>query len=91
MENNDILRRIRYVFDYSEPKMAKIFSLADYEVTREEVSDWLKKDDEEGFQKFNDKMLAIFLNGLITEKRGKKDGPVPIPEKHLSNNTGRAL
>ena len=30
--------------------------------------------------------LAIFLNGLINDMRGKKDGPQPEPEKSLSNN-----
>jgi uncharacterized protein YehS (DUF1456 family) len=30
--------------------------------------------------------LATFLNGLIIEKRGKKEGPQPIPEKQLNNN-----
>ena len=31
-------------------------------------------------------MLATFLNGLIIDKRGKKDGPQPKPEKTLNNN-----
>ena len=30
--------------------------------------------------------LALFLNGLIIDKRGKKDGPQPKPEQRLSNN-----
>jgi len=30
--------------------------------------------------------LAIFLNGLINDKRGKKDGPQHEPEKRLTNN-----
>ena len=30
--------------------------------------------------------MATFLNGLIVDKRGKKDGPQPEPEKQLSNN-----
>ena len=28
----------------------------------------------------------FFLNGLITDKRGKNDGPQPVPEKQLTNN-----
>jgi hypothetical protein len=31
-------------------------------------------------------MLATFLNGLINDKRGKKDGPQPQPEKRITNN-----
>jgi len=86
MTNNDILRRIRYIFDYSDSKMISLFALADHRVTREEISAWLKKDDDPAFRKCNDTQLAIFLNGLINDKRGKKEGPQPEPEKHLTNN-----
>ncbi|WP_394348520.1 YehS family protein [Litoribacter populi] len=33
-----------------------------------------------------DKDLSAFLNGLIIDKRGKKDGEQPKPEKNLNNN-----
>jgi uncharacterized protein YehS (DUF1456 family) len=84
--NNDILRRIRYIFDFSDSKMIAVFGLADYPVTREEISDWLKKDVDIAYQKCSDTQLAIFLNGLIIDKRGKKEGPQPEPEKRLTNN-----
>ena len=86
MTNNDILRRIRYIFDFNDSKMITIFGLADYKVTREQISDWLKKDDDPAYKACNDTQLAIFLNGLINYKRGKKDGPQPAPEKKLNNN-----
>lgn len=86
MTNNDILRRIRYTFDYSDPKMAEIYRLADQPVTREQVSGWLKKDDDPDFQACSDVELAIFLNGLIVERRGRKEGAQPEPEKKLNNN-----
>ena len=86
MTNNDILRRIRYVFDFNDTKMIAIFALADYKVTREQISAWLKKDDDPDYKTCSDTQLAIFLNGLINHKRGKKDGPQPTPEKKLNNN-----
>ena len=86
MTNNDILRRIRYIFDFNDSKMIAIFGLADHKVTRGQISDWLKKDDDPAFQKCSDTDLAIFLNGLINDKRGKKEGSQPEPEKHLTNN-----
>lgn len=86
MTNNDILRRIRYLFDFNDTKMITIFGLADHEVTREQISDWLKKDDDPDYKSCSDTQLAIFLNGLINHKRGKKDGPQPTPEKKLNNN-----
>ena len=86
MTNNDILRRVRYIFDFNDSKMIAVFKLADYQVAREQVSDWLKKDDDPAYKSCSDRQLAIFLNGLIIEKRGKKDGPQAEPEKNLNNN-----
>ena len=84
--NNDVLRRVRYIFDLSDSKMMAIFSLADYKATREQISAWLKKDDDSDYKSCSDTLLATFLNGLIVDKRGKKDGPQPKPESSLSNN-----
>lgn len=63
-----------------------IFGLADLEVTREEVSQWLKKEDDPDYKSFYDVKLSSFLNGLINHNRGKKEGPQPDPEKKLNNN-----
>jgi len=86
MINNDILRRVRYTFDFNDSKMIAIFGSADHPVTRAQISDWLKKEDDPAYRKCNDMLLAIFLNGLINDKRGKKEGPQPEPEKRLTNN-----
>jgi len=86
MTNNDILRRIRYIFDFNDSKMIAVFGLADHQVTREQISGWLKKNDDPAYLKCSDTLLAIFLNGLINDKRGKKEGSQPEPEQRLTNN-----
>lgn len=86
MNNNDILRRIRYIFDFNDTKMIKVFRSADARVTREQVSDWLKKEDNPAYRELNDEMLAMFLDGLISEKRGQKNGSMRAPETRLTNN-----
>lgn len=86
MTNNEILRRIRYLFDFSDLKMIALFKLANYDVEKKEVSDWLKKENDPLLIEIADKELAIFLNGLIIEKRGKREGPQPEPEDRLNNN-----
>ena len=86
MTNNDILRRLRYIFDFSDSKMISLFGLANLEVTRGQVSDWLKKEDDPAYKNCPDTKLAIFLNGLINDRRGKKEGPQPKPETRLTNN-----
>ena len=86
MTQNDILRRIRYILDLDDSSMISVFSQAELDVTRAQISDWLKKDDDPAYQPLSDLELAAFLNGLIVEKRGKRDGPQPTPEKKLNNN-----
>jgi uncharacterized protein YehS (DUF1456 family) len=84
--NNDILRRVRYIFDFDDSKMIELFAMADHQVTRSLISSWLKKDEDPGFIVINDNQLAIFLNGLINYKRGRKEGEQPVAEKQLNNN-----
>ncbi len=86
MTNNDILRRIRFLFDFSDSKMIEIFAIADFQTNRAQISNWLKKDDDPDFQEITDTLLATFLNGLIVDKRGRKEGPQPIPENRINNN-----
>ena len=86
MTNNDVLRRVRYIFDISDSKMISIFSLADKAVTRQEISNWLKRDDDPEYINCPDIQMATFLNGFINEKRGKREGEQPKPETQLTNN-----
>jgi len=86
LNNNDVLRRIRYTFDFNDSKMIDIFRLGDLKVSRSQVTNWLKKEDDPLFQSCNDTQMVIFLNGLIIDRRGKKEGPQPQPEKRLNNN-----
>lgn len=86
MTNNDVLRRIRYAFDFNDDKMMALFALAGPAVTREEVSAWMKKDDDPALRPMSDRLLAIFLNGLIIDRRGKREGDQPEPEDRLNNN-----
>lgn len=86
MTNNDTLRRIRYIFDFNDDRMINLFLLGGKEVSRAEVSNWLKKEDHEDFKSLYDKDLAIFLNGFIAFKRGAREEGPPKPEKTLTNN-----
>ncbi|MFT7405186.1 DUF1456 family protein [Zhongshania sp.] len=86
MVNNDVLRRVRYIFDFNDSKMIAIYGLADHHVSREDVSAWLKKEGDEDYEECSDLLMAAFLNGLITDMRGAKDGQKPVIEKRLTNN-----
>ena len=86
MTNNDVLRRIRYTLDLDDADVIRIFSLGNLEVTRSQISAWLKKDDAEDFERCKDVEFAAFLNGLIVDKRGPRDGPAHENEQKLNNN-----
>lgn len=86
MNNNDILRSLRYTFDFGDDRMIKLFELGGKTVTRAEVSNWLKRDDDAEFVGIYDKDLAYFLNGLIIYNRGQKEDQLPVAEKTLTNN-----
>lgn len=66
--------------------MVKIFEKAGQKVSLQQISGWLKKDDEQGYEPIYDIDLAYFLNGFIIEKRGQKDDKLPVAEKKLNNN-----
>ena len=86
MTNNDILRRLRFIFYFGDAQMMALFASGGFNASRELVSDWLKADDKPEFKELRDVHLAIFLNGLINKKRGKREGEQPEPEKKLNNN-----
>lgn len=89
MTNNDILRRLRYALDISDPAMIKIFKLSEYEIDQPGLTALLKKEDEEGYIDCSDKIMELFLDGLIVSKRGRKEtkpGQVKKSGSPLTNN-----
>ena len=86
MNYNDILKRLRYTFEYSDDTMMDIFLKGGESVDRATLSNWMKADDHDEFQLMVAKQLTVFLNGLIVLNRGpNREGP-PKTEKYLTNN-----
>ena len=86
MTNNDFLRRLRYALNIKDNVMVQIFKKGDIVLTREDVIDYLKKDIDEGFKKLNNNDLIAFLDGLIIQKRGKREDGTPIPQVKVTKN-----
>jgi len=86
LDNNDILRRVRYIFDFSDQIMLSIFKLGGYEGSKPELITWLAREGEPDYVLCEDEKLARFLNGLIIKNRGPKGDGIPEPESVLSNN-----
>ena len=60
MINNDILRRIRFIFDLSNAQVSSVFAKANAEVATDKVVAMLKKEEEEGNQAINDTLMGQF-------------------------------
>lgn len=89
MNNNDILRRVRYALDISNPGMIEIFQLSGCSIEQPTLLKLLKKEEEEGFIACSNPLLSFFLDGLIVHKRGRREseaGQAPKPDAELGNN-----
>ncbi|GAC1472421.1 MAG: DUF1456 family protein [Desulfuromonadaceae bacterium] len=89
MNNNDILRRLRYALDISNPAMIEIFQLSGCTIEHTTLLKFLKKEEEEDFIECSNPLLSFFLDGLIVHKRGRREsdaGQPPKPDPSLDNN-----
>ncbi|NRA53524.1 MAG: DUF1456 family protein [Gammaproteobacteria bacterium] len=90
MINNLVLRRLRYALNLRESEMVKTFAFADYVMKPAAISDLLKKELEAGFVECTDVVLERFLDGLIIQRRGVKEGAGPYQPStetvRLNNN-----
>lgn len=76
MNNNDILRRLRFAFDFSDQDAVKLFSMdpaSSVQLSRDDFKARLLKEEESGFVACSDHELGAFLDGLIVSKRGPRD------------------
>jgi len=87
LTNNDILQLVATTFGFNNRALIEIFALADFNVTDEQVTAWLKKEeDKQSLISLNDPEMSLFLNGFINFKRGKREGEQAKAQDHLNNN-----
>ena len=76
MTNNDLLRRLRYAFDFSNLAAARLFSLnpsSAISLSADDLMARLAKEEDENYIACSDAELAAFLDGLIVSKRGLRE------------------
>ncbi len=87
MDNNFILKKIRYALDLNDFKLIDVFKAGGKILTREEVCAYCAKDNDDHFQFCDSETLETFLNGLIIYRRGKQgDGGEALSHIELDNN-----
>jgi uncharacterized protein YehS (DUF1456 family) len=73
MNNNDILRRLRFAVNCSDAAMLEMLELAGLPVSRRELDSLFLRDDEQGYAECDDAVLSALLDGMILKFRGKKE------------------
>jgi len=86
MDNNYIFYKLRKTFNWNEEKINELYRSVEYVVSPLDIFAWMKQDIYPGFKAMPDEPLAALLNGFIIERRGKKDGEIPVAEPKLNNN-----
>jgi uncharacterized protein YehS (DUF1456 family) len=89
MDNNDILRQVRYALNINDSAMIEIFRLDDHKIEQSKLTSLLKKEDQEGFVHCGNALLGSFLDGLIIYKRGRREtspGEIKKTDPRLTNN-----
>ncbi|MDY6977297.1 MAG: DUF1456 family protein [Pseudomonadota bacterium] len=89
MIHNDVLRRLRYALAINDTAAISIFKLVNYDMEIDYLHAVMKREDEAGYLPCRDKIIALFLDGLIIKNRGRQEGQAPKelgPKERLSNN-----
>ena len=73
MTNNDILKKIRVALNLKDTDIIDILKLADFEITKTELSALFRKEGHKNYKECGDQILRRFLNGLIIRNRGKRE------------------
>ena len=89
MIHNDVLRRLRYALAINDTAAISIFKLVNYDMEIDYLHAVMKREGEEGYLPCRDKIITLFLDGLIIKNRGRQEGQMPQelgPKERLSNN-----
>ena len=73
MDNNTILRSLRYILNVDDSQFTLIFRMIKHDFYIEKVSAYLLQEDQEDFVICDDKIMTVFLDGLILHLRGPRE------------------
>ena len=70
LHNNDILKKLRIAFELKEDDLHAIMTLAEFSISRPELSALFRKEGHKNYRKCGDQVLRNFLKGLTIRLRG---------------------
>lgn len=86
MSNNDILRRLRKIFELNDTLYMRLIGTQEYDLDIAELRAWMLNEEDPAYEKMDDYDLAVLLNAIIEWKRGKREGEKTVHENYLNNN-----
>lgn len=75
MTNNDVFKKLRVALMLRDDEIVEILKLADFKISKSELSAFFRKEDHPNFRECGDQVLRNFMNGLILHLRGTKVNP----------------
>lgn len=87
MDNNDLMRRIRYAVQLDDADAARLVALGGGEATTVDAAAWRAREDEAGYAACPDEAIVALLDGLVLERRG----PPPVPPRADRDGTPSRL
>ncbi|MFH1692172.1 MAG: DUF1456 family protein [Candidatus Omnitrophota bacterium] len=72
LRNNDILWKIRIALKLKDTDIIEILKLADFEISKTELSALFRKEGHKNYKQCGDQILRRFLDGLIIRNRSKQ-------------------
>ena len=85
MNNNDIFKKLRVALQLRDDQIIEILELVDFRISKGEIGNIFRAEDDSDFMLCGDQILRNFLNGLIIHLRGTKENP-KNPNEVLKQN-----
>ncbi len=73
MSNNYIMKKLRVAMKFTDDDIVAVLKLADFNVSKTELSAIFRAEDHPNFKPCGDQILRNFLNGLIIYTRGPRE------------------
>ena len=74
------MKKLRVAMKFTDDDIVKVLELANFRVTKTELTAIFRNEDHPNFKPCGDQILRNFLNGLIIYKRGPRPAPQPKSE-----------
>lgn len=79
MDNNDLLRRLRYALRCDDSETSRLIQIGGGDATTAQAARWRAKEDSEDYLPCGSDHVESFLGGLIIENRGVREEKAPSP------------